>query len=139
MAAIAAVLVAATLGSIVGSGFAPLCAAMLLPLMRDPVQVVTILILSSIAFQFLSGWALRHSIDRRALLPFRGGAVAGLSIGVKLLLHMDAGNYMRAIGGTLILNGATCCSADHGLVAWSCCRCGRPACSADASDRASGS
>ena len=69
-AAIAAVLVSATLGSIVGFGFAPLCAAMLLPLMRDPVEVVTVLLLGSIAIQTLSVWTLRRSVTGGLSCPF---------------------------------------------------------------------
>ncbi|MFC7540774.1 TSUP family transporter [Siccirubricoccus deserti] len=104
--AIAAVLVAAMLGSIVGFGFAPLCAAMLLPLMGDPVQVVTILLLGSIAIQSLSVWTLRRSIDWHALLPFLAGGVLGLPIGVCLLLHLHRDDYVRLLGGLLVLYGA---------------------------------
>jgi uncharacterized membrane protein YfcA len=104
-AAIAAVLAAATLGSIVGFGFAPLCAAMLLPLMRDPVQVVTVLLLGSIAIQSLSVWSLRHSIDGRALLPFLAGGVLGLPAGIYLLLHLHPSDYVRLLGGLLVLYG----------------------------------
>ncbi len=99
MAAIAAVLASATLGSIVGFGFAPLCAAMLLPLLRDPVQVVTILLLGSIAIQSLSVWTLRRSIDKRALLPFLAGGVLGLPVGINLLLHLHPSDYMRLLAG----------------------------------------
>jgi uncharacterized membrane protein YfcA len=105
MAAIAAVLAAATLGSIVGFGFAPLCAAMLLPLMGDPVQVVTILLLGSIAIQSLSVWALRQSIDCRALLPFLAGGVVGLPVGIYLLLNLHPADYVRILGGLLVLYG----------------------------------
>ncbi|MFC7538235.1 TSUP family transporter [Siccirubricoccus deserti] len=112
--AIAAVLVAAMLGSIVGFGFAPLCAAMLLPLMGDPVQVVTILLLGSIAIQSLSVWTLRRSIDWHALLPFLAGGVLGLPIGVCLLLHLHRDDYVRLLGGLLVLYGA--CSVE--TLAW---------------------
>jgi uncharacterized membrane protein YfcA len=104
-AAIAAVLFAATLGSIVGFGFAPLCAAMLLPLMQDPVQVVTVLLLSSIAIQSLSVWTLRRSIMPQALLPFLVGGLLGLPAGIYLLLHLQAAVYVRLLGVLLILYG----------------------------------
>jgi uncharacterized protein len=105
-AAIAAVLIAATLGSIVGFGFAPLCAAMLLPLIRDPVQVVMILLLGSIAIQSLSVWTLRRFIDWRSLLPFLAGGVLGLPAGIYLLLHLHPSDYVRVLGGILVMYGA---------------------------------
>ena len=105
-AALLAVLAAATVSSIAGFAFSAIGAALLLPLMQEPVQVVTILLLSSIAIQSLSVWALRRAIDWRALLPFLAGGIVGLPVGIYLLLHMGAGNYMRVIGGALIVYGA---------------------------------
>ncbi len=105
--ALLAVLAAATASSIAGFTFSPICAAMLLPLMRDdPVRVVTVLLLSSIAIQSLSAWALRRTIDWRALLPFLAGGVVGLPGGVYLLLHIEPTDYVRLLGALLVLYGA---------------------------------
>lgn len=105
--ALLAVLSAATASSIAGFAFSPICAAMLLPVMRDdPVRVVTVLLLSSIAIQSLSVWALRRTIDWRALLPFLAGGAVGLPGGIYLLLHIEPADYMRLLGVLLVLYGA---------------------------------
>ncbi|MGG5823883.1 TSUP family transporter [Falsiroseomonas sp. HW251] len=104
--ALVAVLVAATVSSIAGFAFSAIAAAMLLPLMREPVEVVTIMLLSSIAIQSLSVWALRRAIDWHALFPMLVGGIMGLPIGVYLLLHLDTSQYARIMGVALVLYGA---------------------------------
>ncbi len=105
-AAMIAVLLAATVSSIAGFAFSAVCAVMLLPLMQEPVQVVRVLLLSSIAIQSLSVWALRSSVDWRALLPFLAGGLIGLPGGTYLLLHIEPSAYARLMGISLILYGA---------------------------------
>jgi uncharacterized membrane protein YfcA len=106
MAALVAVFTAATAASIAGFAFSPICAAMLMPLMHEPVQVVKILLLSSIAIQALSVWALRRSVDWWVLLPFLAGGLVGLPGGIYLLLHMQPAHYVRLLGILLVLYGA---------------------------------
>jgi uncharacterized membrane protein YfcA len=104
--AVLAVLVSATVSSIAGFAFSAICAAMLLPLIQEPVQVVRILLLSSIAIQSLSVWALRRSVDWWALFPFLTGGLFGLPIGLYLLLHIQPSYYVRLLGMLLVLYGA---------------------------------
>jgi uncharacterized membrane protein YfcA len=101
-----AVLFSATLSSIAGFAFSAICAAMLLPLMPEPVQVVRILLLSSIAIQSLSVWTLRRAIDWQALLRFLAGGMIGLPGGVYLLLHIPASTFVHLLGIFLVLYGA---------------------------------
>jgi uncharacterized protein len=105
-AAIAAVLISAAVASIVGFAFSAIGAAMLIPLIQEPVQVVSILFLSSIAIQSLSVWALRRVINWRALLPFLAGGLIGLPGGIYLLLHIRTADYVRLLGVSLVLYGA---------------------------------
>jgi uncharacterized protein len=106
MAGLMAVFFAATVASIAGFAFSAIGAALLLPLMREPVQVVTVLLLSSIAIQALSVWTLRRSVDWRALPPFLAGGLIGLPGGVALLLHLPPSDYGRLMGVSLVLYGA---------------------------------
>jgi uncharacterized membrane protein YfcA len=105
-AALLAVLLAATVASVAGFAFSAIGAALLLPLMSaDPVQVVTVLLVSSIAIQSLSIWALRRSVDWLALVPFLAGGLVGLPVGVWLLLHLPPVGYTRLMGSALVLYG----------------------------------
>jgi uncharacterized membrane protein YfcA len=101
-----AVLASAAMSSIAGFAFSAICAVLLLPLIGEPVQAVTVMLLSSIAIQSLSVWTLRHVVDLRALLPFLLGGVLGLPGGVYLLLNVDAPAYARIMGVSLVLYGA---------------------------------
>ncbi len=100
------VLLAATVASIGGFAFSAIGAALLLPQLQEPVQVVTVLLLSSIAIQSLSVWLLRVSIDWRALMPFLIGGLSGLPLGVYLLLNTAPADYVQLMGAALVLYGA---------------------------------
>lgn len=101
--AMAAVFVAALTSSIAGFAFSAICGAMLFHLLDDPVQVVKIMMICSIAGQALMVWSLRREICWRGLAPFVGGAGVGLPLGVYVLLHSRPVLYVHVIGGLLVL------------------------------------
>jgi uncharacterized membrane protein YfcA len=104
--AIAAVVLASTLSSIAGFAFSAVCGAMLLHLMNDPVQVVVVMMICSIAIQSLSVVMLWRDVDWRKLLPLLAGGVVGLPVGVWLLLHLGNVWFKEAAGGLLIAYAA---------------------------------
>jgi uncharacterized membrane protein YfcA len=100
-AAMLAILVAATFSSIAGFAFSAICGVMLVHIMSDPVQVVVVMMVCSIAIQSLSVSVLWRAIDWRALSGFLVGGVAGLPIGVWLLLHLGNLWFKEMVGGLL--------------------------------------
>jgi uncharacterized membrane protein YfcA len=96
-----AVLLASTLSSIAGFAFSAICGSMLLRLMGDPIQIVEIMMVCSIAIQSLSVAMLWRDINWRDLLTFLLGGAIGLPIGVALLLHLGQLGFKQAIGGLL--------------------------------------
>ena len=101
-----AVLLAATLSSIAGFAFSAVCGVMLLQIMSDPIQVVEVMIVCSIAIQSVSVAVLWRDIDWRRLVIFLAGGVIGLPIGVWFLLHLEQLWFKEAIGGLLIAYAA---------------------------------
>jgi uncharacterized protein len=101
-----AVLLAATLSSIAGFAFSAVCGVMLLQIMSDPVKIVEVMIVCSIAIQSVSVAVLWRHIDWRSLLKFLAGGVIGLPMGVWLLLHVGQFWFKEAIGGLLIAYAA---------------------------------
>jgi uncharacterized membrane protein YfcA len=98
----AAISFAALASSIAGFAFSAICGAMLFHLADDPVQVVQLMIVCSIANQAAMTWSLRRSIDWRAMrLTLVGGAI-GLAVGVWILLHADRATYSKALGVFLL-------------------------------------
>jgi hypothetical protein len=104
--ALLAVLLAATLASIAGFAFSAICGVMLLQIISDPVQVVQVMIVCSIAIQSASVAVLWRDIDWRRVMIFLAGGVVGLPIGVWLLLHLGHLWFKEAIGGLLIAYAA---------------------------------
>ncbi|HVC62090.1 MAG TPA: sulfite exporter TauE/SafE family protein [Acetobacteraceae bacterium] len=100
------VLLASTLSSIAGFAFSAICGAMLLQLINDPVRVVEIMMVCSIAIQSLSVAVLRRDIDWRRLAPFLAGGAVGVPFGVELLLHLGHGGFRQVIGGLLTIYAA---------------------------------
>jgi uncharacterized membrane protein YfcA len=99
---LAAVLLASTLSSIAGFAFSAICGVMLLQMMDNPVQVVQIMMVCSIAIQSLSVFVLWRDIDWRGLAKILIGGAAGLPFGVWLLLHLESAGFREAIGALLI-------------------------------------
>lgn len=104
--ALLAVLVASTLSSIGGFAFSAICGVMLLSLMHDPVQVVEIMMVCSVAIQGLSVILLRKDIAWRELPAFLLGGIIGLPVGVLLLLDLKASGVRSAIAILLIAYAA---------------------------------
>jgi uncharacterized protein len=95
------VLVAATLSSIAGFAFSAICGVMLLQVMRDPVQVVEIMMVCSIAIQSLTVTLLWRDINWKRLGAFLIGGPIGLPLGVGLLLWLDPHVARHVIGAVL--------------------------------------
>lgn len=100
-----AIFVAATLSSIAGFAFSAICGAILVHLMTGPVQIVELMIVSSIAIQVLSVWALRASIDWKTVPAFLIGGAASIPLGVYLLFHVDPHTFSTVMGVALICYG----------------------------------
>ena len=100
--ALIAVLVASTLSSIAGFAFSAICGVMLLSLMPNPVQVVEIMMVCSVAIQGLSVILIWRNIAWSDLPLFLIGGIVGLPIGVLLLLHLGDAGVKEAIGVLLI-------------------------------------
>ena len=97
-AAIIIVFAAAAISSIVGFAFSGLCGPMLALLDLDPVQMVQLMAVSSIALQGCGAWAFRRHIDLRALIPLALGGLSTLPIGVWLLLTLSKSLINIALG-----------------------------------------
>jgi uncharacterized membrane protein YfcA len=103
--AFSAVFAASLLSSIAGFAFSAICGAMLFPLLGEPVRVVQIMMVCSIAIQMLSVAALRNAIDWRHLIRFVVAGLVGLPLGIYLLFTISAVLYLRVVGTLLIAYG----------------------------------
>jgi hypothetical protein len=101
-AVMGAILLASLASSIAGFAFSALCGAMLFHLSDDPVQVVQIMIVCSIANQVMMTWASRADIAWRGLSIYLAGGALGLVAGVWVLLHADRAQYTQALGVFLL-------------------------------------
>jgi uncharacterized membrane protein YfcA len=102
-AAIIVVFAAAAISSIVGFAFSGLCGPMLTLLDIEPVQMVQLMAVSSIALQGCGVYAFRQHIDLKALLPLALGGFSTLPIGVLLLLALSKGLISVALGFVLFV------------------------------------
>lgn len=105
MAMMAAIILASALSSIAGFAFSAICGAMLFHLADDPVQIVQVMIVCSIANQAAMVWAIRRSVQWRRLGVFLAGGVIGLPIGVSALLYLDRHLYTEVLGVFLLVYG----------------------------------
>ncbi len=99
------IVLASLLSSIAGFAFSAICGAMLFHLSDDPVQVVQVMVMCSIANQFAMTWAARREIVWRELGVYLAGGAFGLAGGVWLLLHTDHVRYAPALGVFLLAYG----------------------------------
>jgi uncharacterized protein len=104
--AMIAVFAASTVSSIAGFAFSALCGALLFHLMDSPVYAVHVMIVCSIAIQFLSVATLWRSIEWRCLRIFLIGGFLGVPAGVYFLLHLPSTTYRTVIGSLLIIYGS---------------------------------
>jgi uncharacterized membrane protein YfcA len=105
-AIMAAIALASILSSIAGFAFSAICGAILFHFHDDPVQIVQIMIICSIANQVAMTWAARRDIDWRGLSIYFAGGAPGLAVGVWVLLNADRMLYTHAFGGFLLAYGA---------------------------------
>jgi uncharacterized protein len=103
--AFAAVFAASLLSSIAGFAFSAICGAMLFPLLGEPVRVVQIMMVCSVAIQMLSVAALRNAVDRRHLCRFVVAGLVGLPLGIYLLFTISAALYLHLVGTFLVAYG----------------------------------
>jgi uncharacterized membrane protein YfcA len=100
------ILGASTVSSIAGFAFSALCGALLFHLIDDPIYVVEVMIVCSIAIQLPSVATLWRSIDWLSLPIFLAGGVFGVPVGVYLLLHLPTSAYRDIIGALLVAYGS---------------------------------
>jgi uncharacterized protein len=100
------VFIAALTSSVAGFAFSAVCGAILFHLISEPVEVVEIMVVCSIAMQATMVWQLRRVVDWQALRPFVAAGVFGLPVGVYWLLFTDHSLYTKIIGIVLIAYGA---------------------------------
>ncbi len=101
-----AIFVASLMSSIAGFAFSAICGAMLFHLTSNPVEVVQIMMICSIANQAAMTWATRHDIDWPSLLVYLTGGMFGLLVRVWILLHADRSLYTHVMGIFLLSYGA---------------------------------
>ncbi len=101
----AAIFIAALVSSIAGFAFSALAGAPLLFLLGDPVQVVTIMVVCSIAIQAYCVFALRRSIQWRALWPFLAAGTLSVPAGVWLLVRIEPAVFAVGLGVFLTAYG----------------------------------
>lgn len=101
----ASIALASLLSSIAGFAFSAICGALLFHLSDDPVQVVQVMVMCSIANQVAMTWAARRDIVWRELSVYLAGGATGLTGGVWLLLHTDHARYAPALGLFLLIYG----------------------------------
>jgi uncharacterized membrane protein YfcA len=100
-----AIFLASAVSSIAGFAFSAICGAMLFHLAADPVQIVQIMIVCSIANQAAMVWALRRSINWPELGIYLMGGALGLPVGIAILLKMDHRFYTHILGAFLLAYG----------------------------------
>ncbi len=99
------VFVSALLSSVAGFAFSPLAGSVLFHVAPDPVLVVKILLVASIAQQIYCVWKLRNLIKTFEFLPYLIGSLATLPLGLFLLLRTHAAVFLPMLGGLLIAYG----------------------------------
>jgi uncharacterized membrane protein YfcA len=104
--AMVALMLAAAASSIAGFAFSAICGAMLFHLIADPIEVVKIMIVCSIANQAAMTWTLRRDVVWRQLWVYLLGGALGVPAGVWLLLHADRAAYTGGLGIGLVAYGA---------------------------------
>lgn len=101
-----AVLVASAVSSIIGFAFSALAGAVLFHVIDDPIHVVQVMIVCSIAIQLYCVVSLWRSIAWRHLPLFLLGGLAGVPVGAWLLTHLPSGIYRSVLGGLLVAYGS---------------------------------
>ena len=101
-----AVFAAALVSGVAGFGFAPLCGAMLVHLLGDPMRAMEITLVCGMASQIMMVWSLRRDIDWHACPDFLVGVAVGLPVGFYVLLHTSSRSAAQALGALLVVYAA---------------------------------
>ena len=94
--------VAAIIASTVGFAFSAIAGAMVLHFVPNGIEAVQIMMFASIGLQTYSVLALRRSIEWSRCLPFLGGGIAAMPLGIVLLLALHPRAYVLLMGAALI-------------------------------------
>lgn len=100
------VLVSALISSIAGFAFSPIAGAALLCCKSDPIVVVQILLVASLAQQLYCVWMLRGQIRSFEFVPYLVGSLATLPLGIFLLLNSRASILLPILGIFLLSYGS---------------------------------
>lgn len=100
------VLLSAVLSSVAGFAFSPLAGAVLFQVHPDPVLVVQILLVGSIAVQIYCVWHLRLHLRSLEFVPYVIGSLITLPFGILLLLKSQAATFLPLLGLFLLAYGA---------------------------------
>lgn len=99
------VLFSALLSSIAGFAFSPIAGAFLFHTMHEPLAVVKVLLVASIAQQIYCVWRLRETIRLRECAPYLIGSVTTLPVGLYLLCKTSASVFLPILGVLLVTYG----------------------------------
>jgi uncharacterized membrane protein YfcA len=102
----AVVFICSVISAVAGFAFSALAGAVLFHMHDDPVRVVSVLLVSSLAGAVYTVWSIRQSIDWRELLPYVAGGAVAVPPGVLLLLNTRTEAYLPTLGCFLVLYGA---------------------------------
>ena len=94
--------VAAIIASTVGFAFSAIAGAMVLHFVPNGIEAVQIMMFATIGLQTYSVLALRRSIEWSRCLPFLGGGIAAMPLGIVLLLALHNRAYVLLMGAALI-------------------------------------
>ena len=97
-----AVFIAAVVSSIAGFAFAPICAAMLVHLVDDPVRLVATIMMASIMIQVFVVITRWREINWAGTVVALAGGVSTLPLGVLLLLSMTGRTPVLVLATVLI-------------------------------------
>ena len=100
------VLVSALISSIAGFAFSPIAGAALFCCTSDPIFVVQILLVASLAQQLYCVWLLRNQIKSLECVPYLCGSLATLPLGIFLLLNSRASMFLPLLGILLLSYGS---------------------------------
>lgn len=96
------IMVASLTAGIAGLAFSALSCAVLLHLMADPLRVIQLVSLCSVANQVLTVWNLRREIVWRDVGSTILGGLAGIGPGLWTLLHIQPRHIAPVIGAVLL-------------------------------------
>jgi uncharacterized membrane protein YfcA len=99
------VLFSALLSSIAGFAFSPIAGAFLFHTLNEPLAVVKVLLVASIAQQIYCVWRLRETIRLSECAPYLIGSATTLPIGLYLLCETSASVFLPLLGLLLITYG----------------------------------